>query len=54
MKTSPRRRDNSEGEDAKLAISPETVCFIITKAKEFDVKDAVSEPDPGSNPSDDK
>ena len=36
-----------------LAISPEKVCFIIIKAREFDVKDAVTEPDPGSNPSDD-
>jgi hypothetical protein len=37
-----------------LSISPEKVCFIIIKAREFDAKDAVSEPDPGSNPSDDK
>jgi hypothetical protein len=40
--------------DADLSISPEKVCFIIVKAREFDVKDAVTEPDPGSNPSDDK
>jgi len=37
-----------------LSISPEKVCFIIMKAREFDAKDTVSEPDPGSNPSDDK
>jgi len=37
-----------------LTISPEKVCFIIFKAKEFDAKDEVTEPDPGSNPSDDK
>jgi hypothetical protein len=37
-----------------LTISPEKVCFTIVKAREFDVKDAVTEPDPGSNPSDDK
>jgi hypothetical protein len=36
-----------------LTISPEKVCFIIVKAREFDVKDAVTEPDPGSNPTDD-
>ncbi len=36
-----------------LTISPEQVFFIIVKAREFDAKDAVSEPDPGSNPSDD-
>jgi len=39
---------------ATLTISPEKVCFIIMKAREFDAKDEVSEPDPGSNPSDDK
>jgi Protein of unknown function (DUF3775) len=37
-----------------LAISPEKVCFIIVKAREFDAKDEVTEPDPASNPSDDK
>lgn len=41
------------GEDITLTISPEKVCFFIIKAREFDAKDAVSEPDPGSNPSDD-
>ena len=45
----------AEGEDAPtLTISPEKVCFVIIKAKEFDAKDEVTEPDPGSNPSDDK
>jgi hypothetical protein len=39
--------------DPNLSISPETVCFIIMKAREFDTKDEVSETDPGSNPSDD-
>jgi hypothetical protein len=37
-----------------LTISPEKVCFVIFKAKEYDAKDEVTEPDPGSNPSDDK
>jgi hypothetical protein len=37
-----------------LAIPLEKVCWIIFKAREFDVKDAATEPDPGSNPSDDK
>lgn len=36
-----------------LSISPEKVCYFIIKAREFDVKDAVTEPDPGSNASDD-
>jgi hypothetical protein len=40
--------------DSTLSISPEKVCFIIIKAREFDAKDQVTEPDPGSNPSDDK
>jgi hypothetical protein len=39
--------------DEALTISPEKVCFVIIKAKEFDGKDAVTEVDPGSNPSDD-
>ena len=33
-------------------ISLDTVCFIIAKAREFDVKVEVVEPDPGSNASD--
>ncbi len=37
----------------ELSISPETIFFIIVKAREFDAKDPVSEPDPGSNASDD-
>jgi hypothetical protein len=37
-----------------LTISPEKVCFVIIKAREFDAKDEVTEPDPGSNPIDDK
>jgi hypothetical protein len=49
------RADMPPDEEAgPLTISPETVCFIIVKAREFDVKDEVTEPDPGSNPSDDK
>ena len=36
-----------------LTISPEKVCFIIVKAREFDAKDALTEPNPGSNPLDD-
>jgi hypothetical protein len=36
-----------------LSISAEKVCFIIIKAREFDAKDVVTEPNSGSNPSDD-
>jgi hypothetical protein len=36
-----------------LSIPLETVCFIVFKAREFDAKDEVTDPDPGSNASDD-
>jgi Protein of unknown function (DUF3775) len=36
-----------------LTIPLDKVCWIIIKAREFDVKDARTETDPGSNPSDD-
>jgi Protein of unknown function (DUF3775) len=42
-----------ESEQTVLAISPEKVCFVIIKVREFDAKDEVTEPDPGSNPTDD-
>lgn len=55
MQAKSSRTEISTGEDAAtLTISPEKVCFIIIKAKEFDAKDEVTEPDSGSNPSDDK
>jgi hypothetical protein len=46
-------REVDEKPPVELTISLETVCFIIVKAREFDVKDEVTEPDPGSNPADD-
>ncbi len=36
-----------------LSISPEKVCFVIAKAREFDVKDVVTDPDLVSNAADD-
>jgi hypothetical protein len=36
-----------------LSISTDKVCFVIIKAREFDAKDVVTEPDPGSNAADD-
>ena len=36
-----------------LSISDEKLCFIIAKAREFDVKDAVTDPGDSSNPTDD-
>jgi hypothetical protein len=41
-----------EGPSA-LTISPEKVFFVIVKARQFDAKDVLTEPDPGSNPTDD-
>lgn len=43
-----------DDDDSPLSISPEQVCFLIIKAREFDAKDVVTEPDPASNPSDDR
>jgi hypothetical protein len=51
---SPGPETPAAEDTSPLTISPETVCFIILKAREFDVKDAVTEPDPASNPSDDR
>jgi Protein of unknown function (DUF3775) len=36
-----------------LTISPEKVCFVAAKARAFDVKDVLTVPDSGSNPTDD-
>ncbi len=36
-----------------LSISPEKICFIAVKAREFDAKDVVTIPDEGSNATDD-
>ena len=40
-------------EEPNLSIALETICFIIAKARQFDAKDEVTDPDPGSNASDD-
>ncbi len=37
----------------ELSISEDKLCFIIAKAREFDVKDVVTDPDDASNPTDD-
>src|SRR5262245_54501214 len=42
-----------EGAMPELAISVDKVAFVIAKAREFDVKEAASDPDSGSNPTDD-
>ncbi len=46
--------DIPDGTDAGvLTISPEKVFFVIVKAREFDAKDPVTDPNDGSNPTDD-
>jgi hypothetical protein len=52
VKKSSQTDDTAD--EMTLTISPEKVCFFIIKAREFDVKNEVTEPDPGSNPTDDK
>lgn len=49
-----RSGDPTTDEQPELTISTELVCYIIIKAREFDAKDALTEPDPASNPSDDR
>ncbi|OBQ57988.1 hypothetical protein A8146_22375 [Mesorhizobium loti] len=44
---------SEDTETRELAVPGRKVCFIIAKAHEFDVKVAVTEPDTGSNPTDD-
>jgi uncharacterized protein DUF3775 len=41
------------GDAGVLTISPEKVFFVIVKAREFDAKDPVTDPNDGSNPTDD-
>jgi Protein of unknown function (DUF3775) len=40
-------------EFSDLSISAEKVCFVIAKARQFDAKDVLTDPDDGSNPADD-
>jgi hypothetical protein len=48
-----RQDEGQEPAMPKLAISTENVAFLIVKAREFDVKEADSDPDSGSNATDD-
>jgi hypothetical protein len=43
---------DAEEPTIELNVSPEKVCYIIAKAREFDARDEPVEPDPGSNPVD--
>ncbi len=46
----------TDGEGQEFAAMPEIstdkVCYLIVKAREFDVKTGVEEPEPGGNPTD--
>ena len=54
MQAKSNQTEIAAEDETILTISPEKVCFVIIKTKEFDAKDEVSEPDPGSNPTDDR
>ena len=53
MAAKERPEDGAEGPIVELTIDPDTVCFLIVKAREFDVKVEPDDPDSGSNPTDD-
>jgi len=46
--------NDPNGSSDELTISPEKAFFIIVKAREFDEQVAQSDPDSGSNPTDDR
>jgi hypothetical protein len=45
--------DDAPDNGPDLSVSAEKVCFIIAKAREFDAKDELTDPDDASNPTDD-
>ena len=49
-----KQSDSADELGDALTIPAETVCFIIVKAREFDVKDVNTSEEPGSNAADDK
>ena len=53
MAAKERADDGAEGPSVELTVDPETVCFLIVKAREFDVKVEPDDPDSGSDPTDD-
>jgi hypothetical protein len=48
-----RQRTVMPDDAPDLSIPTDKLCFIIAKAREFDVKDVVTVPDDASNPTDD-
>jgi hypothetical protein len=53
QQSTPVEETRAEEEAPSLTVKTETVCYIIVKAREFDVKDVVTDPDEGSNAADD-
>jgi hypothetical protein len=49
----PSPADDAATTTPALSISPEKVCFIVVKAREFDAKDIVTMPDEASSATDD-
>ncbi len=49
----PAEAQPDDEEAPSLTVKPETVCFIIIKAREFDAKDVLTDPDDASNATDD-
>jgi hypothetical protein len=49
----PNAAEPSDTAEPTLEIATDKVAFIILKAREFDVKEGDSDPDEGSNPTDD-
>lgn len=45
--------DTDIPDGVELGINPDKVCHIIAKARQFDAKEDISDPDSGSNASDD-
>jgi hypothetical protein len=51
MANPPRQIEVAADEDLpELTISPEKVCFVIIKAREFDAKDAITDAAGGGRP----
>lgn len=55
MATRPKATETHDVDtpDWNLEVLPEQVCFIIVKAREFDAKDVLTDPEESSNASDD-
>lgn len=53
MRQSPSDPSLPSADTPPLTISPDKVCWFIVKAREFDVKEGATDPDSGSNASDD-